>query len=131
VKCRYDYVLTAEGKDVANDRWPTISPCRSAYSKTRLSISVFAMANLFSKASHSSDIRMNLRVNGYVLPIREIGPEFLVLTQTIDHPPTHADIEVHVDGHEHRRTIWLSKGLSAGQHEIDLRRPASNMPTTF
>ena len=69
---------------------------------------------------------MALRVNGFSLPIRELGPDFLVLAELIDHPPTEAELYLSIDGHERLRTIWLSQGLKADECQIDISR--SNNP---
>lgn len=71
---------------------------------------------------------MHLQVNGHTLPIRELGGDFLVLAQSIDHPPTEAELFLSIDGHERRRTLWLARGLSASNWEVDISR--ENNPRT-
>jgi hypothetical protein len=72
---------------------------------------------------------MHLSVNGHSLPVRELGPGFLVLAHSIDHPPTEAELFLFIDGKERRRTIWLSKGLKKSECEIDISR-ATNARTS-
>jgi hypothetical protein len=35
--------------------------------------------------AHSADVRIALRVDGHVLPVSHLGPDFLVLKNTVDH----------------------------------------------
>lgn len=60
---------------------------------------------------------MELRVNGHILPISELGPDFLVLRMGTDHPPTDAEIMLSIDGHEDRWMVRLDDGISAGRTE--------------
>jgi hypothetical protein len=55
---------------------------------------------------------MELRVNGLVLPISHLGPDFLIVTQPIDHSPTQAEIAMCIDGKERRWMVQLPEGLS-------------------
>ena len=63
--------------------------------------------------NHSARVRMELRLNGSVLSISHLGPDFLILTQAVDHPPTRAEIVMSVDGHQSRWAVRLPAGLSA------------------
>ena len=71
---------------------------------------------------HSADVRMQLTVNGHILPISQLGPDFLILKNVINHPPAQAEIAVWVDGHERRWTIWLADGIKTGQRETEISR---------
>ncbi len=62
---------------------------------------------------HSADVRMELHINGHVLPIAQLGPDFLVLNSPVDHPPTEAEIAMFIDGRESRWPIHLFDGVSA------------------
>jgi hypothetical protein len=63
--------------------------------------------------NHSADVHMELRLDGWVLTISHLGPDYLILTEPVDHPPTQAEIAVSVDGHERRWAVQLPAGLSA------------------
>ncbi len=79
---------------------------------------------------HSADVRMQLNVNGHVLSVSQLGPDFLILKNPIDHPPTKAEIAVWVDGHERRWPVWLADGIKIGQREIGISRyPSVNGST--
>jgi hypothetical protein len=56
---------------------------------------------------------MELRLNGHVLAIAQLGPDFLVLRTATDHPPADAEIALSIDGHERRWPVRLPEGISA------------------
>ena len=61
---------------------------------------------------------MTLIVNGAALPIAQLGPDFLLLRETLNHPPTDATIVMQVDGNERKWTVSLPDGLTAGIEEV-------------
>jgi hypothetical protein len=54
-------------------------------------------------------------VIGSTLAVAQLGPDFLILRQTIDHPPTEATIVMRVDAKERRWSVNLPDGLSANR----------------
>jgi hypothetical protein len=60
----------------------------------------------------SADVRMHLSINGHVLTIGQLGPDFIILRDPIDHPPTRAEITVSIDGQEQRWPIHLPDGIT-------------------
>jgi len=58
---------------------------------------------------------MALHLNGHVLPIAKLGPDFLVLTHPVDHSPVEAEIAMSIDGHERRWLVRLHEGISTAQ----------------
>jgi hypothetical protein len=76
-------------------------------------------ANL-NRPGHSAIVRLELHLNGHVLPIAQLGPDFLVLRKSIDHPPVDAEIAMSIDGHESRWPVHLLAGLSAGQRRATI-----------
>ena len=60
---------------------------------------------------------MHLHVNGQVLAIGQLGPDFLILRDAIDHPPSDASILLSIDGDESRWTVHLPDGISASKPE--------------
>lgn len=64
--------------------------------------------------AHSADVRIHLFVNGCVLPVAQLGPEFLVLKTPVDHPPCEAEIAMAIDGHESRWAVHLRNGIQVG-----------------
>ena len=67
------------------------------------------------KLAHSADVQMQLSVNGHMLSIGHLGPDYVVLDTPIDHPPSDAEISLSVDGKESRWEVQLVDGLSADQ----------------
>jgi hypothetical protein len=71
-------------------------------------------ANL-QRRGHSAEVRMELRLNGDILPIAQLGRNFLILTSPINHPPAEAEIRVSIDGHERRWWVRLIEGVSTSR----------------
>ncbi len=65
---------------------------------------------------------MELRLDGQVLPIAQLGPDFLILTEPFDHPPADAEIVLGIDGQESRWPIRLAEGISAGRRKTPIAR---------
>jgi hypothetical protein len=65
---------------------------------------------------------MELRFNGYVLSISQLGPDFLVLRTATDHPPADAEIALSIDGHESHWPVRLPAGISATQRRTAIIR---------
>lgn len=68
---------------------------------------------MFERNKHSADIRMSLHFEGSVLTISHLGPNYLILAEPVEHPPTRAEITMSVDGQESRWTVELPAGLSS------------------
>jgi hypothetical protein len=60
---------------------------------------------------------MELRLNGRVLPIAQLGPDFLMLVTPIDHPPAEAEIALSIDGDERCWRVRLVDGIAASQRD--------------
>jgi len=65
---------------------------------------------------------MELHLNGRILPIAQLGPDFLVLTNPVDHPPAEAEIAMSIDGQESRWPVRLTDGLSAARQRTRIAR---------
>lgn len=61
---------------------------------------------------------MSLMLNGHTLRIAQMGPNFLMLDDTVEHPPANADIEFSVDGQVERWTVHLPHGLQLGHKHV-------------
>jgi hypothetical protein len=72
--------------------------------------------NLGSRG-YSADVRMQQHVNGHVLAIGQLGPDFIILRNPADHPPAEAEIALWIDGQERRWKIHLPEGIAAGKPE--------------
>jgi hypothetical protein len=71
------------------------------------------MLTSFAQAGCSSRVAMQLLVNGAVLPIAQMGPDFLLLDKPADYPPGEATIVFSVDGSDRRWTVRLPEGIRA------------------
>ena len=72
----------------------------------------------YTRAGHSAGIEMQFLVNGSTLPIAQLGPDFLILPDTAEHPPTGATIVMRVDATERRWQVRLPGGLAAGRERV-------------
>jgi hypothetical protein len=64
---------------------------------------------------YSAEVQMRLSVNGFTLSIGQLGPDFLLLEETVDHPPSEAEISLSIDGDVSRWTVQLPDGISSGR----------------
>ena len=81
-------------------------------------------ANL-KKYGHSTKVQIQLFVNGQVLPVAQLGPDFLVLREPTNHPPAKAEIAMWVDGRESRWPVRLVNGIAIGQRKTPIARSES------
>ena len=73
---------------------------------------------------YSADVRMRLTVGSHVLNIGQLGPDFIMLRNPMDHAPAVGEIVVSIDGRERRWNVHLPDGISAANPEtriIDYR----------
>jgi hypothetical protein len=66
-------------------------------------------------------VRMHLLLNGYLLPIAQLGPDFLILDHGIEHPSATAEIFLKVDAHKKRWTVRLPNGVPAVRSRVPMR----------
>ncbi len=64
---------------------------------------------------YSADIRIDLNVNGFVLNVAQLGPDFLTVRDVVEHPPSEAEIVMSVDGNVRRWKVYLPEGISAAK----------------
>jgi hypothetical protein len=69
---------------------------------------------------HSADVKIHLYVNGYVLPVAQLGPDFLVLRKSVEQPPCEAEIAMSIDGQESRWKVHLLNGIQVGRRETTI-----------
>ena len=73
-------------------------------------------------SGHSAAVRIQLCVNGHVLPVAQLGPDFLVLKNTVPHPPAEAEIFMSIDGAESRWRVRLVDGIVLGRRRVKIVR---------
>ena len=71
----------------------------------------------FPDGRFSADVRMQMRVNGHVFVIAQLGPDFVLLDDPIDTPPSVAEIMLSIDGQVMEWPVHLLHGITAGQAE--------------
>lgn len=67
--------------------------------------------------AHSADVRIELRLNGFVIPIDQLGPDFFISRHVVDHPPAVGEMRLSIDGQERRWSVNLTDGMSAHREE--------------
>jgi hypothetical protein len=70
--------------------------------------------------SHSARVCMTLHLDGSALAISHLGPDFLILAEPIDYPPSQAEITLSVDGRERRWAVFLPAGLSSASRRTSI-----------
>ena len=64
---------------------------------------------------------MRMFVNGSVVQVTQLGPDFVILAQPAEaHPPARAEIEINVDGATDRFAVKLPAGLVAGEKRVPI-----------
>jgi hypothetical protein len=79
-------------------------------------------ANL-KNSGYSADVQMQLAINGRVLSIGQLGPDFVILRNPTDHPPAEAEITLSIDGRVRRWTVLLPDGIAAAKAETRIAPP--------
>jgi hypothetical protein len=67
---------------------------------------------------------MRLLVNGDVLSVAQMGPDFLLVDEPIDHPPCNASLTLRVDQSERRWDVHLPQGISATSKRVSIAIPS-------
>lgn len=80
------------------------------------------MAAPDSNSGYSADIRMQLRLDGDVFSVAQLGPDFLILDNPTDRPPGLGEIEMWIDGRHRRWTVKISAGVRAGERQTKISR---------
>ena len=73
-----------------------------------------------SYGAHSAEVKMRLIVNGTVVRITQMGPDFLFIESPTDHPPCEASILLKVDDSESQWKVRLPEGISSDSKRVAL-----------
>ena len=73
-----------------------------------------------SQGGHSARVTMQLLVGGGSLPVAQMGPDFLLLDNPVDHPPGDASLVMRVDDSERRWNVHLPDGISAQSSRVTI-----------
>lgn len=55
---------------------------------------------------------MELNVNGRIFDVGQLGPDFVILRDPVDHPPAAGEMMVSIDGRVKRWPVQLPEGVS-------------------
>jgi hypothetical protein len=66
---------------------------------------------------------MDLSINGHVLSIGQLGPDFIILRNPTFHPPSEAEIRLSIDGRERRWGVYLPQGISETVPKTKISHP--------
>jgi len=61
---------------------------------------------------------MRLVVNGFSIPVTQMGRDFLLVDGPVDHAPADASLILQVDGSQRRWSVRLPEGISAASNRI-------------
>jgi len=64
-----------------------------------------------SYGAYSADVRITLNVTNLSVPVAQLGPDFIILREGVNHPPAEAEMVLRVDDSESRWTVLLPEGL--------------------
>lgn len=74
------------------------------------------------EAGHSAEVQMHLLLNGAMLPISHLGPDYIRLGERAEFPPCAGHIVLVIDGHESRWPVHLPQGLQPGCGRIPVEK---------
>ena len=61
---------------------------------------------------------MRLIVNGFSIPVRQMGRDFVLLDSPVNHPPADASLILQVDQSERSWKVRLPEGISTASHRV-------------
>jgi len=76
-----------------------------------------------SSSGYSAHVEMQLVLpGGDSLPVAQSGPDFLILEQPENRPPTSAELVIEVDGSVSRYPCFLANGISGARVTVERQR---------
>ncbi len=64
---------------------------------------------------YSADVRMHLSIDGRTIGIRQMGPDFVILQDSLEVPPTQGEISMSIDGRVKQWTVTLPDGICSNR----------------
>jgi hypothetical protein len=74
------------------------------------------------RGAHSANVGMRLLVDGTSIGITHMGPDFLLLESSNEHPPGTAVVVLQVDQSERQWPVRLPDGIRPGQKRIPISK---------
>ena len=71
-----------------------------------------------SFGGYSSEVEIELVINGKSFDIAQVGPEWCVVNNPVDLLPCSGEMIVQIDGRPHRRIVHLNDGMSRDSNEL-------------
>ena len=62
---------------------------------------------------HSAEVRISLSIGDRLFNVAQLGPDYLILRDASDHPPTVGEITLSIDGKVTRWPVELPDGIRA------------------
>lgn len=75
---------------------------------------------LSTQGGHSAVVNMKLLINGLSLPVAQMGPDFVLLDEPVNHEPATATMVMQVDKSERRWNVHLPNGISAESTRVQI-----------
>lgn len=75
---------------------------------------------LSTQGGHSALVSIRLLVKGDVMPVAQMGPDYLFIDSPVDHQPGEATVVLNVDESESRWKVWLPNGISVTSEKVSI-----------
>jgi hypothetical protein len=79
-----------------------------------------SITGLSSQGGHSAQVLMRLLVNGFSIPVKQMGPDFLLVDSPVNHPPADASLMLEVDQSESHWEVRLPEGISVASKRVTI-----------
>ena len=79
------------------------------------------------QGGYSADVQMYLSLNGHTFSIAQLGPDFIILDDPVDHPPGEAEITFAIDGSVRRWHVVLPLGIRLDRQRTPIADPATHV----
>jgi hypothetical protein len=77
-----------------------------------------------SHGGHSVQVDMTMLKDDICLVISQMGPDFVLLKNPIDHPPSAVTLIMRIDNSERYWNVLLPDGISANKERVQIAREA-------
>ena len=81
-----------------------------------------SMVQSSSQGGHSAQVTMRLLVNGFSIPVTQMGRDFLLVDSPVNHPPTDASLILQVDQNERCWNVRLPEGISTASKRVAIAK---------
>jgi hypothetical protein len=71
-----------------------------------------------NRGAYSARVNMELIVDGSSISVTHMGPDFLIIEPSADHPPGEATLVLQVDASQRRWNVRLPEGVSAASNRV-------------